>query len=125
MPVAGTEMIQGAGAAPAVEQTAAQEVVGVTAKNASDPSLWKEVSDWAKANKPLAAAILQAGGSMLGGIAQGAGMYLTEQQKLENQKRLTEFYRQHVQAGSSGGKGVNLGFAPKKQSGGLVQRFMK
>jgi hypothetical protein len=89
---------------------------------AQSPSLTQQAMEWARKNKQLAAGILQTSGHMIAGIGQGAGAYLTEKQKLENQKLLTEYYRRFVRQGSSGGAGVNLGFKPKQS--GLVQKLM-
>ena len=114
-------------AAPAAEQTAAQEVVGAAPKATPNESLWQEVKTWANKNPALAAAALQVGGSTIGGIAAGAGQYMTAEHKanleLQNKEALTEYYRKFVQSGSTGGIGVNLGLKPKPNAG-LVKRLM-
>ena len=103
--------------------------------NVSDPVLWQKVKKWAEAHPQIAAAVIQAGGSAIGGIGAGAGKYLSEQQKadleLRNKKALIQYYRDFEQSGSTGGKGVNLGVnAPatprplRTQGGGLVRRAM-
>jgi len=116
--------VAGSAAAPAAEQSVAQEVVQAAPK--ADPGLWQEVKVWAQKNPLLASAALQVGGSTLGGIASGAGQYMTAEKKaaleLENKEKLTEWYRQHIQGSSVGGIGVRLGVKPKA---GLVNRLMQ
>jgi hypothetical protein len=124
----GAEALEGATAASAAPQTAAQEVVGAAPQGAaSDASLWQQVKAWAEAHPQLASAALQVGGSTLGGIASGAGQYMTAERRaqleLENKEKLTEYYRKFVQSGSTGGAGVTLGVKPRPNAG-LVQRLM-
>lgn len=138
------------GAAPPVTQSAAQEMVnppGVGDAGAfdqagvgppgsplaksmglEDPGLWQKVQAWAKENPTLASAALQAGGSTISGIAQGAGAYMTAERRaqleLENKQKLIAGYRDFVQKGSTGGVGVNLNVRPKPNAG-LVNRLMR
>lgn len=80
---------------------------------------------WANKNPVPAAMVMQTAGGTLTGIGAGVGGYLTEQQKLENQEALMRYYRDFVQAGSKGGKGVTINArvrpsTPSTQGGGLI-----
>jgi len=123
-----TAGVEGAATAPEAPTTTAPAPTGP-----QSPGLIQQAMEWAKANPKLAAGVLQGGGSMVAGIGQGVGAYMTAERKaqleLENKQKLTEYYRQFIQSGSSGGAGVKLGISPashaglKNSSGGLIQRL--
>lgn len=109
----GAETAASGQAAAAAPNSVAQGLEGVGAPGSQAAAgapvgLVDKAMAWANANQRLAAAVIQGGSGVIGGIGQGLMTDQTMKTKaeleLENKQKLTEYYRNFVQNGSAGAR---------------------